>query len=375
MIARGDIMKKIIAEEKITSFVFYNKLVPQVLEKLSCMENGEEFVLDFSKTESVDAMAIPLLLNMARWIINIKKTIPQIYIPSLKEKDRLKRYLEQVGFFNACDFYDYYEVNTERVSVKRDSDNSATYIFTENAKNDSQEERERIEEYVYTKLRSNSYSQFWNYWFDYDISKNLDNPDNGVEKVTRAICSNTGIHTKENAVLTLQRNKALQRVCISTADCGQGLYYTLKEKMMKEKFVPVLLSVSDFEDLSGEKADLYAIIEALTYRFMDKKYGLYHVLMKNIELGKEKEKKRKGNLGKENSWAMRIHTNQKRMVLTERNCKGLEKAASKEEFAKKLLVLAESEYVAKDTSNYPGVHVEIEIPYDEETLQNGLLED
>ena len=73
-------MKTIRTEEKVTSYSFYNKLVPRVLEKLSCMEKGEEFILDLSETESVDAMAVPLLLNMARWIIRLKESIPQIYI-------------------------------------------------------------------------------------------------------------------------------------------------------------------------------------------------------------------------------------------------------------------------------------------------------
>lgn len=363
-------MRIIEAEEKITSYVFYNKLVPQVLENLNCMEKGEEFVLDLSKTESVDAMAVPLLLSMARWIIGIKETNPQIYIPSLAKKDNLKKYLEQVGFFNICDFYNYYEINAERIAVRRNSSNLATYVFTENAKDNSQPERERIEESVCRKLISNSYSQFWKYWSEYDISKEVDNPENGVERVTRAICANTGIHTKENAILTLQRNRKLKRVCISTADCGQGLFETLKEKVKQEKFQPALLSPDKFKTLSGDVADLYAIIEALAYRFKDKKYGLYHVLMKNIELGEKREKLKKGN-----GWLMRIHTNQKRIVLTANNCKGLENAVSREQFARKMLLLAENKYVAQTTSSYPGVHIEIEIPYDEEKMQDGLLED
>lgn len=370
-------MKIVRAEGKITSYVFYNKLVPQVLQKLNCMEMKEEFVLDLSETESIDAMAVPLLLSMARWIICIKETVPQIYIPSCKDKDNLKKYLEQVGFFNVCDFYTYYEINTERINVRRDASNLATYVFTENARNDSQEERERIEETVYRKLISNSYSQFWGYWTEYNISQKFDYLENVVERVTRAICANTGIHTNENAILTLQRNRKLQRVCISIADCGRGLYNTLKEKVNEGKFQPALLLPDKFKVLSGAEADLYAIIEALSYRFKARKYGLYHVLMKNIELGKKRREDRNEweKKERENSWIMRIHTNNKRMVLTEKNCKGLEYAVSREQFAYKLLMMAKSEYVAKTTSNYPGVHIEIEILYDKEKRRDGLLED
>lgn len=370
------------AEEKVSSHSFYYKLVPKILEILRDMENGEGFVLDFSETKVVDAMAVPLLLNMARWIIGTKEIIPQIYIPNLREKDKLKRYLEQVGFFNICDFYSYFEVNTERITTNRDSTNLATYVFTENAKDDSQEERERIEKHVYSKLKIDSYSRFWTYWSRYDTTRNPDHPANGVEMVTRALCANTGIHTKENAILTLQRNKELGRVCISIADCGKGLYEKLKDKGENGKFLPALCSFDKFKSLSEDMADLYAIIEALAYRYYDKIYGLYHVLMKNIELGDKAdeadkaEKAEKADADKENGWIMRIHTNQMRVVLTQKNCRGkrLNKTISKEQFANKLLLLAQSEYVAKPTLYYPGVHIEMEIPYNEEKMQDGLLE-
>lgn len=358
-------MKIVKTDEKVTSYNFYYKLVPQVLDKLQNMEVGEDFVLDFSETQAIDAMAVPLILNMARWIIGTRESIPQIYIPNLEEKNRLKEYLEQVGFFNVCDFYNYYVVNTERIIVARDSINLVTYVFAENAKDDSQEERERIETKVLNILRNNSYSQFWTYWSDYDIFLESDHWVNSVEWMTRSLCANTGIHTNENAILTLQRNKKLRRVCISIADCGEGLYEKLKERGEKGRFDPVLCSFNEFKELSEEKADLYAIIEALTYRYGDEIYGLFQVLKKNIELGEKEEKREKGN-----GWIMRIHTNQERVVLTQKNCKGkdLDKTISKKQFAHKLLMLSQSEYVAKRTPYYPGVHIEIEIPYDEEKM-------
>lgn len=365
-------MKIVKVEEKVTSYTFYYNFLPRVLEKLQDMRNGEDFVLDFSETKIVDAMAVPLLLNTARWIIGTKETIPQIYIPNLKEKNRLKEYLEQVGFFNVCDFYEYFEVNTERIKVTRDSVNLATYVFTENAKDDSQEERERIEKAVFNKLKSDSYSQFWKYWSEYDTSRDPNHPANGVEWVTRSICANTGIHTNKNAILTLQRNKELQRVCISIADCGKGLYEKLKEKGERGKFKPILYPFNEFKMLSGERADLHAIIEALAYRYEENIYGLYQVLMKNIELGKREEEKNKEEWDKEkkNGWIMRIHTNRMRVVLTQKICKdkNLDKTDSKKEFVHKLLMLAQNEYVAKKTPNYPGVHIEIEIPYNEEKM-------
>lgn len=364
-------MKIVKADKTVTSYNFYYKLVPQVLDKLQNMEAGEDFVLDCSETKVIDAMAVPLILNMARWIISTKGSIPQIYIPNLEEKNRLKEYLEQIGFFNVCDFYNYYVVNTERIKVDRDSINLATYVFTENAKNDSQEERERIETNVINKLRNNSYSQFWKYWSEYDIFRKSDHKANSVEWMTRSLCANTGIHTKENAILTLQRNKELKRVCISIADCGEGLYKKLKERGEEGKFEPVLYSFNEFKTLIEERADLYAIIEALTYRYEDEIYGLYRILKKNIELGeKDGDKEKEGKGEKEKGWIMRIHTNRERVVLTQKNCKGkdLDKTISKKQFAHKLLMLAQSEYVAKRTPYYPGVHIEIEIPYDEEKM-------
>lgn len=352
-------MKQIKAEEKITSGIFYEKMLPRILEAVDGMESGEDFIMDLSRTASVDAMAVPLLLNTARWIIGEKGTVPQIYIPNLEEKDALKRYLDMVGFFNICDFYDYYEVNADRKSVKMDRRNLATYVLTENAKNDSQKERERIEEYAFRKLidgGDNSYQLFWEYWKAFDDAKNV----NIVEEAVRTICVNVGIHTKEDAILTLQRNKTLGRVCISIADCGQGLYATLSNK---EGFQPASISFQKFKELKGDEADMYAIAEAVSYRFAEREYGLYHVLMKLLKLAKEKEEQKE-----EWNWRLRIHTNQKRVVFTGNNCKELSAISTKEQFAKRIIMLAGKKYVAELTPYYPGVHIEIEIPYDKEKV-------
>jgi hypothetical protein len=357
-------MKCIKAEEKITSSTFYDIMVPRILEAINNMKVGEDIVIDLSKTVSVDAMAVPLLLNTARWIIGQKGINPQIYIPNLDAKKDLKNYLEKVGFFNTCDFYDYYGINTERIFAKMNQINFATYIFIDNAKDDSQEERERIEESVLRKLINsninNSYVSFWDYWREFNDSQA---GGNVVENVIRAICANTGIHTKENAILTLQRNIALNRVCISVADCGQGLYDSLKRK---KGFQPTTMSFEKFKTLKGEEADLYAIVEAVAYRFYDEEYGLYHILIKLLEFQTEQEKGHRSD--KDKVWKMRIHTNNKRIIFTGNNCRGLEKASTKQDFVRKLLMLCKSKYVARTTCNYPGVHVEIEIPYDKEKV-------
>lgn len=62
-------MKHIKVEEKITSGIFYEKMLPRILGAVDGMESGEDFIMDLSRTTSVDAMAVPLLLNTARWMM------------------------------------------------------------------------------------------------------------------------------------------------------------------------------------------------------------------------------------------------------------------------------------------------------------------
>lgn len=372
IIIRGDNMKIVNALPNITSYAFYQNMLPTIAAKIKDMEIGEDFAIDMSATESVDAMAIPLLLNTARWAFEEKKAVPIIYIPNHKQKDTLKNYLEKVGFFNICDFYDYYIVNTERQAVRMDQSNFATYVFTENAKNDSQEERERIEEYVFRVLsrNRNSYSNFWNYWKDYNVHADSKKVVNIVECAVRAICSNSGIHTKTNGIMTLQRNVKLNRVCISVADCGQGLHAAL---VGKQGFQPALFTLEKFKKLEGKDADFYAIVEAVSYRFGET-YGLYNMLMRVFKLDKEsvEERKRQGIRAEDEAdrdkYIIRIHTNQNRLVFNGRNCLKLEKADTKVQFARKLVMIAQNNYVQKPTYYYPGVHIEIEIPYEKENI-------
>lgn len=357
-------MRIIKMKTSLTTYKFYIELWPQILDEIEKLENGEDFILDFSDTEAIDGTAIPNLLNIARIVIRDKNIIPQIYIANISKNNKLMWYLEWIGFFNACDFYQFYEVNTMRISAKRNFEEASTYIFVENAKTDSESERARIENSVLKKITNNSYYSFWEKWVDFNITVSENELFNFAEKMIRNLCVNTGIHTKEYSILVLQSNKKNKKLLISVADCGKGFYFSFCNKKVKtedgtEKYYEtVSMPREEFIKLKGSDADLYAIVEALCYRFGSNVYGLYHILLRTIKVG----------------GTLRIHSNRKRVVLTAKNCKGLETASTAPKFAAKLLFYAKSKYVSQDTCQYPGVHIELEIPYMKEKVLDGSLE-
>lgn len=357
-------MRIVKIKTSLTTYKFYFELWPQILNEIEKLENGEDFILDFSDTDAMDGTAIPNLLNVARIVIRDKNIIPQIYISNMNKKNKLTWYLEWIGFFSACDFYQFYEVNTMRTSAKRNSEEASTYVFVENAKADSESERARIENSVLKKITNNSYYSFWEKWVNFNITVSENELFNCAETMVRNLCVNTGIHTKEYSILVLQSNKKNKKILISVADCGKGFYSSFCNKKVKaedgtEKYYEtVSIPREEFIKLKGSDADLYAIVEALCYRFGSNVYGLYHVLLRTI--------KAEGTL--------RIHSNKKRVVLTAKNCKSLETESTVQKFAAKLLLFAKSQYVSQDTYQYPGVHIELEIPYMKEKVLDGSLE-
>lgn len=357
-------MRIVKMKTSLTTYKFYFELWPQILNEIEKLENGEDFILDFSDINAIDGTAIPNLLNVARIVIRDKNIIPQIYIANVSKKNKLTWYLEWIGFFGTCDFYQFYEVNTKRISAERKLAEASTYVFVENAKTDSEKERSRIETSVLKKITNNSYYSFWKKWVSFNITVSENELFNCAEKMTRNLCVNTGIHTEEYSILVLQANEKNEKILISVADCGKGFYTSFCNKKVKtedgtEKYYEtVSMPREEFIKLKGSDADLYAIVEALCYRFGSNVYGLYHVLLKTIEV--------KGTL--------RIHSNKKRVVLTANNCKGLEKASTVQKFATKLLHCAKSQYVSQDTYLYPGVHIELEIPYVKEKVSDESLE-
>lgn len=357
-------MRIVKIKSSLTTYKFYFELWPQILDEIEKLKNGEDFILDLSDIDAIDGTAIPNLLNVARIVIRDKNIIPQIYIANMSKKNKLTWYLEWIGFFSVCDFYQFYEVNAMRISTKRNFVEASTYIFVENAREDSERERARIENSVLKKITNNSYYSFWGKWVNFNITVSENEFFNCAEKMIRNLCVNTGIHTEEYSILVLQSNKKNNKLLISVADCGKGFYSSFCNKKVKtedgtEKYYEtVSIPREEFIKLKGSDADLYAIVEALCFRFGSKLYGLYHVLLRTIEA----------------EGTLRIHSNRKRVVLTAKNCKGLETESSVQNFAAKLLLYAKSQYVSQNTYRYPGVHIELEIPYVKEKLSDGSLE-
>lgn len=345
-------MKKISIKGNLTSSRFYLNTLSEVERNLESMEDGEQIAMDLQLTDSIDAMVIPNLLNLGLILLEKTGIATFLTIPSLDEKIKLKRYLKSIKFFDLCDIYEIFELNSDnsKISSYDSFAKSAytTFVFENNYDKDREGIREIIEQDIFNKFTQKAYPFFASSQMTDFLKVVSGGFINVIETFCRASCINTCIHSSSYAILTLQANKDLKKVCISTADAGVGLYDSFLQKIKNKGYKTVSLESDDFIQLSGVLADKYAIVEALTYRFHNKQdYGLYHILMATL--------KSKGT--------MRIHSNSIWIVLTKNRYKELSQVKSKEDFAKKILRFCECEYVLTKTPSYQGVHIEIEIPF------------
>ena len=153
-------------------------------------------------------------------------------------------------------------------------------------------------------------------------------------------------HGKSDCFLAVQTNKSKEKVFISIADAGGGMYKSFTSKT-KDGYKPVIFSELDkIYKESKESADLKAIVEGVVYRWEDKDYGLWNIL--------DEVMKQKG--------CICFHSGKVKLNLCDLNMEDYIACKEKREVAEKMYQEIINKRKFQITPKFKGTHIEIELP-------------
>lgn len=307
--------KYIEVPRKLTSYEFYNNLLLQ--KRQLNIENNQEIVLDFSKTDSIEPLTIPNLLCLGYEIRRTYYKTAIIYIPETSSSSRIKNYLNQIGFIKYARKYGLYEFASlpfGGIDGKKIDPLCGTLYFDVNSTTD--EINRGIEWYISPfaeqylfKFKNFYYGEKKEEWYDNDICNFLEE-----------VISNCKMHAKSFSFTTLHAKYSVGKIFIAVSDFGCGFYETMEKKVDCENEVTALL--------------------AGIYKRKDSKvYGLYNVIRRVLEYG-----------GK-----FRIHSKNVQIIFTTKIYKDFIEGnlLGNREFEK---------YNIKRNIPFDGVHIEMELP-------------
>ena len=307
--------KYIEVPRKLTSYEFYNNLLLQK-SQLS-LQNNQEIVLDFSKTDSIEPLTIPNLLCLGYEIRRKYRKTAIIYIPETSSSGGIKNYLNQIGFIEYARKYGLYEFASlpyGGIDGKKIDPLCGTLYFDINSTID---EINRGVEWCVAPFTEQYLIKFRNPYFG---EKKEIRYDNDICNFLEEVISNCKIHAESFSFTTLHAKYSAGKIYIAVSDFGCGFLETMRKK-------------SECEN------EITAILAGIYRRRDSKVYGLYNVIRKVLEYG-----------GK-----FRIHSKNVQIIFTPRlygdfvdgNLLG------NWEFQK---------YNIKKNIPFDGVHIEIELP-------------
>lgn len=330
--------------EILSSREFYNMV--DVIDAI--LKKNEIFTLDFSEVNSIDAVTIPNLLFLGKYIEDKTSNIPYIRLGDDLYSGYLKNYLFNIGFYRLSKRYYYYENDDEKYSGfmgKNMNGLNTTEFFSYKS---GLEEAQR-------KLFDNIYPFIKKYFKKFTINNNETKSDeafnalafdnNTVAMFMSQMIDNSFRRGKSDAIITVQINYKKQRVYLSVADSGMGF---LKAQVTNMNNNGDFISKEDEGDpgynIIGRLPcnEVEAVLVGIYKRKDSQTYGLYNIIKMVMEL--------KG--------VIRIHSNNVQYILTER---------LKDYFLDGQLstVLQKSKgYNIRETRTFKGAHIEIELPFD-----------
>lgn len=357
------------ASEKLTSFEFFNKIIPYVNNVFKNFNVNSAFVFNMGGITNVEPLVIPYLVSLGEWC-NFKancKTV--IRIPNDMQTDALKQYLSAINFqehFNAVfNFEEWGYQSDENTAtfmkgIKKNTKigvfeidkvcSEGTYCAPEYTRND-----------VWNYLTSMYYSASLastrdNYFLD-ELLGGREGKDFSSEttRILAELSHNALFHGRSNCYLLCEYLTSSNLLKISLSDLGKGLCKTtLKNNEDAFKFKEQEMQF--FENKDANRC-LHALIESIMLRIW-RKNGLFGVVYTILH-----------NKGK-----IRIHTDTCQMVLTN---------AAKEFFTQDAMTQFSNNDVSikkrffsyltgnidnpkfsviRNTAYFPGVHFEIEMP-------------
>lgn len=322
--------------KNISSFQFYNMLGD--IQRLLKWNGTEEILLDFTEVEMVDALAIPNLIFLGKYIRDKTGYIPYIRLGEDVQAGRLKKYLNDINFYNVSTPFFLYE-NGENgkyggmSGIDMDPRNTTQYFSLRGKK-------EKVEEEMIRRIYFELLPFMKRYLKQYDI-ENMKNVDvlseevfknNVVTNLIKQMMSNCIEHAESDAVITMQANHKKKKVYVAVSDQGKGFMKAILEK-------PIALSDGYDVLKRPPRNELEGIYAGIYKRKNVKEYGLYNMIETTLTY----------------DGTVRIHSNNIRLVLTPKWLK---------EFSTEGIINSYSleKYNIMKTREWQGAHLEIELP-------------
>lgn len=322
--------------KNISSYQFYEMLGD--IERLLNRNGAEQILLDFTEVQTIDALAIPNLIFLGKFIRDKTGYIPYIRLGEDIQAGRLKKYLNDINFYNVSTPFFLYE-NGEyskyggMYGIDMDPRNTTQYFSLRGDIIKIEEEMIRRIYYELLPFLTKYLNQF-----DIENRKNVDAlseevfENNIIANLIKQMMLNCVVHAKSDAIITIQANYKRKKILVAVSDQGKGFLSSILNK-------PISLS-GGYDILRKPPENELEAIYAGIYKRKDvKEYGLYNMIEKVLNC----------------YGTVRIHSNNTRLILTPRILG---------EFCKGTLINASSlnEYNVMKTREWPGAHLEIELP-------------
>lgn len=327
-------------EEILSSREFYRMV--DVLNEI--LKSDEICTLDLTGVRRIDAVVIPNLLLLGKYIEKRTQNIPYIRLGEDLRSGYLKKYLMNIKFYELSSLYYYYENDAEKYCglVGKDMDKrNTTEYFSLNEGILVAQKRLYYKIYPFIK---DYFKAFRIEETNSDDALNANTFDNNiVAKFLKEMIDNSFGNGLSDVIVTVQTNYKKGKIFLSVSDSGRGFLLAQKSNMDEYGNFRSKEDGADpgYNVLRRRPQDeKEAILIGMYKRKFSDTYGLFNVIRRILNL----------------SGVIRIHSNNVQFVLTER---------LEEQFLEEQLVNIMPQlmgYNVKKTSYFNGAHIEIELP-------------
>lgn len=313
----------------------------KMLDVFDAIINQDEvFVLDFTNVTKIDAVVIPNLLLLGRYLEQKTFNIPYIRLGENLSAGYLKKYLSNIKFYQLSELYFYYENEAEKYGGllgKDMDDRNTTERFS--IEDGAVVARRRLYYNIFPFIKH--YLKNFNiYENDVDLALDQNTFNNNIiAKFLEQMIDNSFAHGMSDAFVTVQTNYKMNRIYMSISDFGVGFYKSILAEMPTKSSDEVTKNNDNNILMRNPKNELEAIWIGIYKRRNSETYGLYNVIKSVLKL----------------NGTIRIHSNDTQLILTDRLI---------DKFLKGTLINSDqlTRYNIIRTSHFEGVHIEIEIP-------------
>lgn len=323
-------------KENISSYQFYKMLGD--IERILNRNGSEQMILDFTEVQTIDALAIPNLLFLGKYIQDRTGYIPYIRLGEDIQAGRLKKYLNDINFYNISTPFFLYENGEDgkyggMSGIDMDPRNTTQYF---SMKGDLPKVKEETERRIFYELLP-----FLNYYLKKFNVENESTVEvlseevfekNVVAYLIKQMMLNCAEHANSDAIITVQANYRKKKILLAVSDQGKGFLNAIMEKPVESDGGYNVLQRVPETELEGIFTGIYKRREV-------KAYGLYNTIKKTLSF----------------EGLVRIHSNHTKLILTPR----LLTAFCDESLINRSDLI---EYNVDQTREWKGVHLEIELP-------------